>query len=62
MAKAVNVNPRNAGLKVSTRRLALIAPSNYPNSLTATDAQREYGFISLPTGLMENEDEGDFIW
>jgi len=49
-------------LKVSTRRLALIAPNNYPNYLIATDAQREYGFISLSTGLMENEDEGYFIW
>ena len=49
-------------LKVSTRRLALIAPSGYPNYLGATDAQREYGFITLPTGLMENEDEGYFIW
>lgn len=49
-------------LKVSTRRLALIAPNGYPNYLDATDLQREYGFISLPTGLMENEDEGYFIW
>ncbi len=49
-------------LKVSTRRLALIAPNGYPNYLDATDAQREYGFISLDTGLMENEDEGYYIW
>ncbi len=49
-------------LRVSTRRLALIAPNGYPNYLDATDAQREYGFITLDTGLMENEDEGYYIW
>jgi hypothetical protein len=49
-------------LRVSTRRLALIAPGGYPNYLNATDSQREYGFITLPTGLMENEDEGYYIW
>ncbi len=49
-------------LKMSTRRMALISPNGYPNYRHATDAQREYGFITLDTGLMENEDEGYYIW
>jgi len=49
-------------LRVSTRRLALIAPDGYPNYLTATDAQKEFGFITLDTGVMENEDAGYYIW
>jgi len=49
-------------LRVSTRRLALIAPNGYPNYRDATDAQKEYGFITLNTGLMENEDQGYYIW
>ena len=49
-------------LRVSTRRLALIAPDGYPNYRDATDVQKEFGFITQDTGLMENEDTGYYIW
>ena len=49
-------------LRVSTRRLALISPNGYPNYRDATDAQKEFGFVTLDTGLMENEDQGYYIW
>jgi len=48
--------------KVARRRICLIAPSGFPSYASATDAQREYGFVSDIQGKMSDFRYGYFIW
>ncbi|MFA6148668.1 MAG: hypothetical protein WC899_10720 [bacterium] len=48
--------------KVARRKICLIAPSGFPSYASATDAQREYGFVSDIQGKMSDFRYGYFIW
>ena len=43
-------------------KYGFIAPAGFPDYTSATDAQKEYAFISSTAGLLGGSVRGDFIW
>jgi hypothetical protein len=49
-------------MKMSNRRVMFIAPAGLPAYESASEAEREYGFICQPDGKMADGSAGYYIW
>jgi hypothetical protein len=49
-------------LRLSQRKVAFIAPAGTPSYASASDQQKEYGFITVADGRMPDESPGYHIW
>jgi hypothetical protein len=49
-------------LQMARRRVCIIAPAGIPDYKDATEAQKEYGFVSDGTGKMSDGADGYFLW
>ena len=48
--------------ETSRRRVCFAAPNTIPDYDSASEAQKEYGFITDDDGKMSDGTEGYFIW
>lgn len=49
-------------LQVARRRVCIICPAGFPDYGSATESQKEYGFITDSKGKMSDNTDGYYVW